>query len=170
MPATLRSRGSLPAGKQGSRACTLRQAQGRLASAGPSPRALPRGAARRPSRTLPADCAGCSGLSPTFRNAPSARMGHLSRSSSRRRARNTSHTQPMARTPAGSASGRNTSSPPSAANTNGGPGRCAQPAGPAVSGSFFPITSWPRIPRLPSSIPCHPPWTGSSPYSPEPPC
>jgi len=36
---------------EGSRACR------NWASAGPSPRALPRGAGRRPSRTLPADCA-----------------------------------------------------------------------------------------------------------------
>ena len=32
------------------------------ASAGPSPRALPRGANRRPSRTLPADCASIRGV------------------------------------------------------------------------------------------------------------
>ena len=70
----VRGEACLPACWQGSRARqgaggqarTLRPAQGRLASAGLSPRALPRGANRRPSRTLPADCAFLHGVRPSY--------------------------------------------------------------------------------------------------------
>jgi len=48
---------------EGSHACTA------PASLGPSPRALPGGAGRRPSRTLPADCAVRSEVSPKSRAA-----------------------------------------------------------------------------------------------------
>jgi hypothetical protein len=58
---------------EGSRACR------KYASAGPSPRALPRGAGRRPSRALPADCASWKEYAYITRSTVRRRTGGLGR-------------------------------------------------------------------------------------------